>query len=372
MTRGGVEKKLVTRTAGNAPVVSARYFGTGSRIVLLLLGVLATGCPGSRKTPIVVYSPHGKEMLADFERAYESVHPDHDVRWLDMGSQDAYDRIRTERSNPQADVWWGAPSMTFARAEEESLLERYVPTWDTAVTTESRSAAGFWYGTFLTPEVIMYNSRVLSDSEVPADWDDLLDPRWRGKIIIRSPIASGTMRIIFGALILREKERTGDIEAGLAWLRRLDANTKTYAADPTQLYLKIAREEGCLTVWNLPDVLIQVQKNGYPFGYRIPKSGTPLITDCIAVVRGTRHPAEAREFYEFVTSTESLVRQAQMFSRIPARRDIPRDRLPGWITALPLTPMQVNWQELAEHEREWMKLWDDRVKGTGQTTVSDR
>jgi iron(III) transport system substrate-binding protein len=311
-------------------------------------------------------------MLSYFKNEYERLHPDQTVRWLDMGSQDAYDRIRTERSNPQADVWWGAPSLTFARAEAESLLERYAPSWGTAVAPEFRSPAGFWYGTFLTPEVIMYNNHIVPDSVAPADWDDLLDVRWRDKIIIRSPVASGTMRIIFSALILREKERTGSIDAGFDWLRRLDANTKTYAADPTQLYQKIAREEGCITLWDLPDVLIQVQKNSYPFGYRIPKSGTPLITDCIAIVRGTSHPAEARQFYEFVTSTESLVRQAQLFYRIPARRDIPRDQLPKWLTDLSLTPMQVKWQEIAEHEREWMKRWDDGVKGTGRTIAPDR
>ena len=363
-------------TAIDATVVSAGLTAHFRRalqtILVVILVVLVAGCSGRQRNPVVVYSPHGKDMLSHFKQEYEKLYPDEDVQWLDMGSQDVYDRIRTERSNPQADVWWGAPSMTFARAEAESLLERYVPSWETAIPSEFRSASGFWYGTFLTPEVIMYNTRLVSEADAPEDWDDLLDPRWRDKIIIRSPVASGTMRIIFSALILREKEKAGTVDAGLEWLRRLDANTKTYAADPTQLYLKIAREEGAITLWDLPDVLIQVQKNNYPFGYRIPKSGTPLITDCIAIVKGAPHPAEARRFYEFVTSLESVVLQANMFSRIPARRDVPARRLPAWIATLPLTPMQINWQELAEHEREWMKLWDDRVKGSGRTTASDR
>ena len=73
--------------------------------VLLLAAALA-GCSGRSKTPIVVYSPHGREMLADFQKLYEEAHPGQEVHWLDMGSQDAYDRIRTERANPQADIWW--------------------------------------------------------------------------------------------------------------------------------------------------------------------------------------------------------------------------------------------------------------------------
>ncbi len=304
-------------------------------------------------------------MLAAFEQMYEAANPSDDVQWLDMGAQDAYERVRTERGNPQADIWWGGPSITFLRAEQESLLARYVPSWDSSVSPAMKSAGGFWYGTFVTPEVIMYNTHVLTERDAPGDWDDLLDPRWRGKIIIRSPLASGTMRIIFGALLQREEARTGSLDAGFDWLRRLDANTKTYAADPTQLYVKIAREEGIVTVWDLPDVLIQVQRNQYPFGYKVPSSGTPLITEGIAIVRGSPHPAEARNFYEFVTSRASILRQIRDFGRIPARRDLPVAEYPAWLQGLRYSTLAVDWQRLATNEREWMRRWDADVKGRG-------
>jgi iron(III) transport system substrate-binding protein len=318
-----------------------------------------------KRTPIVVYSPHGKDMLSAFEEAYEAANPSHDVQWLDMGAQDIYDRVRTERGNPQADVWWGGPSITFLRAERESLLARYVPSWDSAVSPAMKSSSAFWSGTFLTPEVIMFNTHVLSYEDAPRDWDDLLDPRWRGKLIIRSPMASGTMRIIFGALLQREEARTGSLEKGFQWLRRLDANTKTYAPDPTQLYMRIAREEGILTLWDLPDVLIQIQRNQYPFGYKIPASGTPLITEGIAVVRGAPHPAEARNFYEFVTSRASLLRQIREFGRIPARKDLSAAEIPSWLASLQYKTLPVNWEQLSENEREWMRRWDAEVKGRG-------
>jgi len=343
------------------------------KAVVLILLLLCIGCSSGGKRPLVVYSPHGKELLGEFERLFEMAHPDVDVRWLDMGSQDAFDRIRTEKNNPQADVWWGAPSLIFSKAEAESLLERYIPTWDDAVGPDARSPGGFWYGTFITPEVIMYNNRLLTPEEAPQDWDDLLAPKWKEKIIVRYPLASGTMRLIFSALIQRETERTGNPSAGFDWLRQLDANTKSYAADPTQLYLKIAREEGMVSLWNLPDVLIQVAVNGYPFGYVIPKSGTPLITDGIAIVRGTKRRDDAERFYEFVTSRAAMKRQAEDFARIPARQDIPLEELPEWIRTLELKAMNVDWHLIEMNEREWMKQWDEEVKGTGkQLTASSR
>jgi iron(III) transport system substrate-binding protein len=334
-------------------------------LVVLILGMTCAGCVRNSAVPVVVYSPHGKEMLSSFARAYEAVHPGETVQWLDMGSQDVYDRIRTEKENPQADIWWGGPMTSFSRAEREGLLERFLPSWDSVALPEYRSREKFWYGTFLTPEVIMYNSNRITADQAPRDWDDLLDPAWRGKIVIRSPLASGTMRIIFTSMIWRAVRQGGSVGSGFDWLRRLDGNTKTYTADPTQLYIAIAREEGLVTLWDLPDVMLQVESHHYPFAFVLPASGTPLITDGIALVRGAKHPEGAKRFYEFVTSRESITRQAREFFRIPARSDIPRSDLPLWMRTLAIRPLPVDFDTLAAREKEWMKTWDESVRGRG-------
>src|SRR5690625_7824299 len=64
-----------------------------------------------------------------------------------------------------------------------------------------------------------------------------------------------------------------DPEKGYEWLAKLDANTKEYAQDPTNLYLKLARQEGLISLWNLQDILIQAHANNQPFDYVIPESG---------------------------------------------------------------------------------------------------
>src|SRR6266498_4799553 len=56
----------------------------------VVLSVLALGCSRDHRTPLVVYSPHGRDLLTLFELRFEALHPDIDVRWLDMGSQDVY------------------------------------------------------------------------------------------------------------------------------------------------------------------------------------------------------------------------------------------------------------------------------------------
>src|SRR4026207_1535772 len=89
-------------------------------VVFALLSALA--CSSDKRTVLIVYSPHGKELLEYLEKGFESAHPDIDVQWVDMGSQEVLDRVRAEKDNPQGDVWFGAPAEAVGRAPKEGLV----------------------------------------------------------------------------------------------------------------------------------------------------------------------------------------------------------------------------------------------------------
>ncbi|SEM99095.1 extracellular solute-binding protein [Lihuaxuella thermophila] len=334
-------------------------------ISLMMTGCLAPDSSGEKakdglEEKVVIYSPHGKDILQDFEKMFEKEHPHVDVQWLDMGSQEVLDRIRSEKQNPQADVWWGAPSVMFEQAREEGLLEAYKPSYAAALPAEFRAEDFSWTGTSQTPEVIMYNTDQISKQEAPKDWDDLLDPKWKDRIMIRYPLASGTMRTIFSAMIYRTYKETNDPKQGYEWLAKLDANTKEYSPNPEIMYNKIARGEGAITVWNMPDAVMLKEKKNYPFDFVIPKSGTPVLTEGIALVKGAKHPKAAQAFYEFVNSEEAVLFLAENHYRIPTRTDV--KNLPKWITDTTITPMEIDWKVMQEKEKEWMDYWDQNIK----------
>lgn len=335
-----------------------------TRACLALLVMVMAGCgAGDGRTVLTVYSPHGKDLLDHYEVAFEAANPTIDVQWVDMGSQTILERLRAERQNPQADVWFGAPAEIFERGAREGLLAAYEPTWSAAVGDEAHDPQDLWYGTYLTPEVIAYNTDAVSPDEAPRDWDDVLDPKWRDRILIRNPIESGSMRAIFGAIIMRSIRETGSPESGFEWLRKLDANVKEYTADPSILYQKLGRQEGIVTLYNMPDIVIQ-QRRGYHVDYVFPSSGTPLLVDGIAIVAGTERMDAAKAYYEFVTSIDALISAAEQFTRIPARSDVPADSLPEWVrTALSeIKPMPLDRAMLVEKLDEWMRYWDANIR----------
>ena len=336
------------------------------RLTVVLLA--AAACTSDGRTVLTIYSPHGKDLLGHFEAEFEAAHADVDVQWVDMGSQEVIDRLRAESANPQADVWFGAPAEIFERAAREGLLTPYLPTWADAVPAEAKGRGDHWYGTYLTPEVIAYNTAAVSRADAPKDWSDVVHPRWRGKVLIRDPIASGTMRAIFGAQIAQSIARTGSPEAGFEWLRRLDANTKEYVLNPTLLYQKLGRQEGVITLWDMPDIATIQRRLGLPIDYVIPASGTPVLVDGIAVVRGTRQSDAARRYYEFVTTREAMVTAAERFMRIPARTDIDPEALPAWVREAreEIVPMQLDQALLEARLDEWMRYWDANIRNASR------
>ncbi|HEX5724826.1 MAG TPA: extracellular solute-binding protein [Longimicrobiaceae bacterium] len=331
-----------------------------------LLALAACG-GGDGREVLTVYSPHGREMLQAFEQRFEALHPEVDVQAVDMGSQEVLDRLRSERANPQADVWWGAPAPMFEDAARDSLLERFAPSWAGALPPDARDPEGYWHGTYLTPEVIAYNTAAVPPDQVPRDWDEVLDPKWKGKVLIRDPMASGTMRTIFGMIVHRGLRQTGDTAAGFAWLRRLDGQTKEYVLNPTLLYQKLARQEGVVTLWDQPDIDALKARGTYPLDYVLPRSGTPLLVDGVAVVRGARNAARAREFVELVGGVPGVVAAARQFYRLPARTDVPEDSLPETLRRArrELVPEPLDWALLQEKTPEWMRWWDEHVRGKG-------
>ncbi len=108
-------------------------------------------------------------------------------------------------------------------------------------------------------------------------------------------------------------------------------------------------------------------KRGAPLGYRFAKSGTPVIDDSIGLVKNAPHAAQAKAFIEFVGSVEGQELAAKEAFRLPARTDLPPERLPQWAQDVlkEMVPADVDWPLIAKNGQAWMATWDRTVRGHG-------
>jgi iron(III) transport system substrate-binding protein len=129
---------------------------------------------------------------------------------------------------------------------------------------------------------------------------------------------------------------------------------------------KIARREALVTLWDLPDVLLEMRRST-GLAYVFPASGTPVIDDAVGLVRGARHAREARELIDWLGGVEAQHLAAEKAYRLPARTDLPPDQLPEWAREVEkkLVPARLDWGLIEREGSAWMAIWDREVRGKG-------
>jgi len=326
----------------------------------------ATSAGAEDPGTLTIYTARDKalatEVIADFEKA----NPNYagKIQLLTLGAQEALERVKAEKSNPQGDVWWGGTQQQMQQAAAEQVLAPAPKDVIDAVPAEQRDVDGLWVGEMKLAEVIFYNKDMLTADQAPKDWDDLISPAMKDKIAIRDVMASGTMRSIYAAMIDRQFDAAGGPDAGYEWLKKLDANTKVYAANPTDLYLRITRQEAAVTAWNLQDVMLQVKNQNAPFTPVVPESGAPMLIDGVAKIKDGPSPAGADKFLSFLMSKEEQAKLSETYFQIPTI-SLPKE--PSWLADLDLKEMKVNWERVNASEPEWSNYWAANIKGQGNS-----
>jgi len=338
------------------------------RVLLVLFLLLVSACARKVESSpkLTIYTGRDKDEVAHVIDLFTQKFPQYKGRvdTITLGAQAALDRLRAEKSNPQAGFLWGGTLQGLQQAADEGLLVPSNPANAELIDASRKDPQGRWYAEILLPEVIIYNHDLVKPDQAPKEWDDLITPAFKDKIVIRDVMASGTMRTIYSAMIYRQYQKTGSVEAGFEWLRKLDANTAVYTPTPDDMYLKLDRGVGTVTLWNLQDALIQPLKNNRPWSYVIPASGVPVLLDGLGVVNNPNSMQAALDFQNFILEPHLQAQLAKDYYQIPAIQ-IPDSEKPEWLAKLDIKEMKIDWNLLSEKQTEWMNYWSQNIKGKG-------
>ena len=163
------------------------------------------------------------------------------------------------------------------------------------------------------------------------------------------------MRSIYAAMIMRQSPDGSNPQPGYDWLKKLDANTSAYAANPADLYLKLSRQQGTLSAWNLQDILLQANQSNMPFGYVMPASGAPVLVDGLAAVKGG-NSAGAQKFIEFLFDDTLRADLAKRLLPDPGGGDRPAAGVAG--QPRPQADGRQLGRHRRQHETEWINHWN--------------
>ena len=275
---------------------------------LALVAVLVLAAPPARaqdprleaakkEGKVVWYTSLALPSAEKVAKLFEAAYPGIKVEVHRSGSERILGRVMQElKANiKNADIVHTSDAGHFVMFKEKGLLLKHTPAGVDAFPAGFKDKDGYYYGLRATVSAIAYNTKAISAAEAPRSWKDLLDPKWKGKLVTAHPGYSGVITTHVAALVNLH---------GWDYFKQLAQNRLMLvqsAVDPSGV---VASGERPVAVNGGDYTFYQTKKKGNPVEIVYPKEGVPLIVSPTAIMSFAPHPNASKLFTDFTFSRE--------------------------------------------------------------------
>ena len=331
-------------------------------LVLTILLLALSGCAGGTDVSgfapgegerLVIYTSHKEEVYGPIVKEFQQ----RTGIWVEVvtgGSNELLERIamEAESGEPVCDLMFGGGVESLAAYED--CFEPCKPEGVEYLRDVGLSADDLWTPFSSLPMVLVYNTRLVPEGEVNG-WADLLDPRWKGRIAFADPTVSGSgytaALTLFSCIEGDDWDILAELVANLDGGELPDSGDVVESVRSGSRYIGVTLEETALKQLS-PEVAIVY-----------PAEGTSAVPDGCALIKGARHPENARAFLEFVIGRDVQELLVSDLSRRSVRTDVhaPED-LPGE-AELGIIDYDVHWA--GSIKEEFIARWTALIEEGG-------
>ncbi len=306
---------------------------------------------------ISVYSALNESTNNQFFAAFKTAYPGVTVNVLPLAAAgELQTRIRTEKASPKADIFIGGSSEFHDPLGKEGLLEAYLAPNAKDIDAKFKEATGLWTGWYTGIFGFISNNTRLGEvgGTKPTTWDDLLDAKWKGKLILPSPITTGGGYIFIATQIFRFNK---DEAKALDYMKKLHANIAQYVPTSPGALTLIDQGQfvGCPN-W-AHDILTEKGK-GNPVDLTIP-TDTGFEVGAVSIVKGTKSLAAAQALVNWSITKEAGELNVKLSNRGSTRTDVPPAAGAPTLSSV----------KLVAYDRDWATSNKDRIIKAWQAAV---
>lgn len=286
-----------------------------------------------------------------------------EVAMTRKSSGESYAQIKAEKENPKGDVWWGGTGDPHLQAAEEGLtLEYKSPMLDKLRPWAQQQAKQSGYrtvGIYLGVLGYGYNTELLAKKGLPEPkcWADLTKPEYKGEVQIANPNSSGTSYTTLATMV----QMMGEDKA-FDYLKALHKNINQYTKSGSAPIKAAARGETLIGITFLHDVVTQIVE-GFPVKSVAPCEGTGYEIGSMSIIKGARHLAAAKKFYDWALTPEaqSLMVKAKAY-QLPSNASVEAPPQAPKASATKLIDYDFAKYGSSEERRRLLAKWDKDVK----------
>jgi iron(III) transport system substrate-binding protein len=143
---------------------------------------------------------------------------------------------------------------------------------------------GYWWPLGISAQGLVVNTNMVAKKDYPKSYLDLLDPKWKGKIVTRDPRSAGG-----GAWQMLHVYNHPDL--GIKYIKNLKANAKPFIQQGGVSRLRDSVLLGRFAIgFNGRGEFLRDLPKGSPIDFIIPKEGLAWTPISFALLKGARHP----------------------------------------------------------------------------------
>ncbi len=342
-------------------VCSRRAVQGLSAIVVSAIAALLPGRPAGAAEMLTVYTAFENEQLAPYKKAFEAAHPDIEIQWVRDSTGIITARLLAEKAKPQADVIWGLAASSLLLLDRDGLLEGYAPAGVENLKPKFRSSKNppTWVGVDAWMGAVCYNTIEAEKKSLPkpASWEDLLNPVYKGHLVMPNPASSGTGFLTVSGWL----QQMGEAQ-GWAFMDKLNENIAAYTHSGSKPCKQAAAGEYPLGI-SIEYTGASLKTKGAPLDVILPKPGSGWDMEATAIVKGTDQPAAAKKLADFAASKAANELYNTFYAVVAYQgmtKDIPN--YPANAEAMMMPNNDFAWAAL-NRERilaEWTKRYDSK------------
>lgn len=280
------------------------------------------GAAASNNNEINLYTDRHYESD---EKLYEEFTKDTGIKVnvVKGDSDELIERLHREGKDTQADLFITADAGRLYRAKERGLLQAVnSETLFNNIPENLRDKDNNWYGLTMRARVLVYDKDKIKPEQL-STYEDLTDPKWKGKVLVRSSSAIYNQSLIASFIAVNGEEAAREWAKGI--VSNLAREPKGNDRDQAKA---VVAGEGDVAIMNTyyiglmsnssdPEEVKVAQKVGVFFPNQ-NTTGTHVNVSGVGLTKNTKNKENAIKFMEFLSSEKAQKQFAEANFEYPA------------------------------------------------------
>ena len=281
------------------------------------LFAMASGAQAAASGDLTIYNATNPKLVDAIIEAFKSKNPDVDVAVINAGVGELLTRIKAEKNNPRGDVFFGASVEAYMSAVD--LFAPYETADHASFNPDVIGPDNRFYGFSMPLQAFIVNTKLLPDDAQPLSWEDLGDPKFKGKIVMANPSLSGSAYAQLAQMLQLH---------GWDLVEKVIDNT-TFVTSSKLVYQNVGKGEIEIGITGDYNV-IKMRDEGFPVTAVYPSEGTGLRFDANGIIAGGPNLEAAKAFVDFANTKEAHEIMVGLRNRRSVRVDVsaPKGQIP--------------------------------------------